>query len=55
MVAIGSFVEEGVEKVEDVAVVSVVFLLVGFILLERADPLLVECIFGDFLQNLYLA
>lgn len=34
VVAVGSLVEEGVEEIEYVAVVSVVLLLLGFVLLE---------------------
>ena len=34
VVAVGTFVEEGVEEVEDVGVVSVELFLVGFVLFE---------------------
>jgi hypothetical protein len=49
MVAIGSLVEEGVEEVEDMAIVSVVFLFIGLVLLERFDPIRMISVAGDFL------
>ena len=49
MVAVGSLVEEGVEEVEDVAVVSVVFLFIGFVVLEGVDPVRMISVAGDFL------
>jgi hypothetical protein len=49
MVAIGSLVEEGVEEVEDMAIVSVVFLFIGLVLLEGFDPIRMISVAGDFL------
>ena len=50
MVAVGSLIEEGVEKVEDVAIIAIVFLFVGLILLEGFDPLWMIGVAGHFLQ-----
>jgi hypothetical protein len=49
MVAIGSLVEEGVEQVEHMAIVSVVFLFIRLVLLEGFDPIRMISVAGDFL------
>jgi hypothetical protein len=49
MVAVGSLVEERVEEVEDMAIVSVVFLFIGFVVLEGFDPIRMISVAGDFL------
>lgn len=54
MVAVGSLVEEGVEEVEDMAVVPVVLGLALFVVLERVEPLGMEGVLGHLLQNLNL-
>lgn len=55
MITVGTFVEEGVEKVEDVAIVSVVTLFFGFVCFEGLDPLGMICVAGHFLQDLNLS
>lgn len=55
MITIRSFVEKRVEEVENVAVISVVFLFVGFVILERFNPLGMIRITGNFLQDLNLS
>lgn len=55
VVAVGPLVEEGVEEVEDVAVVTIILLFVGFVLLERFNPLGMISITGHFLQDLNLS
>jgi hypothetical protein len=49
MIAIGSLVEERVEQIEYMAVVSIVFLFVGLVIFERFDPIRMICVAGDFL------
>jgi hypothetical protein len=49
MIAIWSFIEERVEKVEYVAVIAVESLLVRFILLEGCDPIGMISVAGYFL------
>jgi hypothetical protein len=49
MIAVGTLVEEGVEEIEYVAVITVEFLLLGFILLEGSDPIGVISVAGYFL------
>lgn len=49
MIAVGTLVEEGVEEIEYMAVVTVEFLLVGFILLEGGDPIGMISVAGYFL------
>lgn len=55
VVAIGTLVEEGVEKVEDVAVVAVVFGFVRLVLLQRFNPLGMIRVAGHFLQDFNLS
>ena len=55
MVAIRSFVKERIQEVEYVAVVSVEFLLVRLVLLQRFNPLRMISIAGNFLQYLNLS
>ena len=55
MVAIRSFVKERIQEVEYVAVVSVEFLLVRLVLLQRFNPLGMISIAGNFLQYLNLS
>lgn len=50
MVTVWSFIEEGVEKIEDMAIVAIVFFFVGFVMLEGFDPLRMICVAGDLLQ-----
>lgn len=54
MVAVGAFVEEGVEEIEDVAIVAIVLFLVGLVLFERFNPLGMISVTGHFLQYLNL-
>jgi hypothetical protein len=49
MISIWSLVEEGVEEVEDMGVVSVEFLFIGFVFLKGFDPIRMICVAGDFL------
>ena len=55
MVAVGPPVEERVEEVEDVAVVAVETLLVGFVVFKGRDPVGVVSILCDLLQDLNLS
>lgn len=49
MVAVGSLVEEGIEKVEHVAIVSIVFGFVLLVLLKGFEPLGMKSILGHLL------
>jgi len=49
MIAIRTFIEEGIEEIEDVAVVTIEFLLVGFVLFEGSDPIGMISVAGYFL------
>ena len=49
MIAVWSFIEERIEKVEYMAVVAVECLLVGFILFEGGDPIGMISVAGYFL------
>jgi hypothetical protein len=51
MIPVGSLVEESVEQVENMAVVSVVLGLVLLVLLQGFEPLGMECILGHLLQD----
>jgi len=55
VVAVGTFVEEGVEKVQHVAVISVELLLVGLVVLQRFNPLGMISVAGHLLQDLNLS
>ena len=55
MVAVGSFIEEGVKQVEYMAVIAIVFGFVGFVLFERFNPLGMISITGHFLQDFNLS
>jgi hypothetical protein len=54
MVAIRSLIEEGIEEVQDMAVISIVLLLVLLILSEGLYPLRIERILSHFLKNFNL-
>jgi hypothetical protein len=54
MIPVRSFIEESIEKVKYVSIISIVFLLGGFIFFERLYPLGMKCVFGYFLKNLNL-
>ena len=49
MIPIWTLVEEGVEKVKNMGIVSVEFLFIGFVLLKGFDPIRMICVAGDFL------
>ncbi len=49
MISIWSLVEERVEKVKHMGIVSVEFLFIGFVLLKGFDPIRMICVAGDFL------
>lgn len=55
VVAVGPLVEERVEEVEYVAIVSVVVLFIGFVDLEGLNPLGMICVAGHFLQDFNLS
>jgi hypothetical protein len=55
MVTIGPLVEEGVQQVEHMAVVSIEFLFGGLVLFERFNPFGMISITGHFLQDLNLS
>ena len=55
MITIRSFVKEGVQKIQDMAVISIVFFFVWLVFFERFYPLRVVSITGDFLQDLNLS
>jgi hypothetical protein len=54
VVAVRTFVEEGVEEVQYVAVVPVDFGLIALVFLQGLYPFGVQCVFGYFLQDLNL-
>ena len=49
MISIGSFVEKRIEKIEYMAIISIEFCSIGFVLLERFNPLRMICKTGHFL------
>jgi|688.fasta_scaffold57693_2 hypothetical protein len=49
MIAIGTFVEKRIQEIEDVAVVTIEFLLLRFILLEGSYPIGMISVAGYFL------
>ena len=55
MITIGTLIKERVQEIEDVAIIAVEFLLFGFVLLQRFNPLGMISITGHFLQDLNLS
>ena len=49
MISIRTFVEERIEKIENMAVISIEFGSIGFVLLERFNPLRMISKTGHFL------
>jgi hypothetical protein len=54
VISIGTFVQERIQQVEDVRVISVESGLIGFIMMKSLDPLWIIGFVSDLLQNFYL-
>lgn len=54
MISIGSFVEERVQKIQNMAIVSIKGSFIGFVLTKRLNPFRIICFICHFLQNFNL-
>lgn len=55
MIAVGAFVEERIEQVQDMCVISIEQCLVRLVFVQRLDPLWIVSITGHLLKNLNLS